>query len=209
MKKKLGFIGCILMLAAALLLLTGCEDGPSSNYEYFQQIMNNVSLPYGCTEWKILPADYDGDGRVEAFAFTGRPETGVYTGTSQTYVQWNYLTVYYISAAGIPRKMLVNSSLVGDPYGTSSLYQTSFPKCYYSVGTKKIALLAVGEAGGGCGYSMVLGVSNGSPVVDYVDGSLSYVSGDKLYVAGLGEDLVYQMQSNGTLRYLYSINTDY
>ena len=45
MKKKLGLLGCVLVMIASLLLLTACEDGTGNSYEFFQNIMNNVPVP--------------------------------------------------------------------------------------------------------------------------------------------------------------------
>ena len=57
---------------------------------------------------------------------------------------------------------------------------------------------------------MILGANNGSPRVNYANGNVQSInSSGKIVVAGLGQDLIYQMSENGVLRLVATINTDY
>ena len=76
----------------------------------------------------------------------------------------------------------------GSPYGEKK----DFSDCYLTIGKYKYAAFNVGDVYGSCGYSMVLGVYNGRPIVDYVDGTIDEITSDGyIMVSGVGADCIY------------------
>lgn len=177
MMKTFKRIGCAVVLLLAMALLTACSDGKT----YYERAMENVPLPKGCSRWQYLPNDYDGDGEIEVFAFGGEEER-----------DWKYLEVYYIDPQGNVKQVLSDSGLRGGPHGVKS----DFSDCYLMVGKNKYAMFDVGSVYGSCGYTMVLGVYNKKPFVDYVDGTIDGVTSDGyVMVGGIEVEYVYAIRN--------------
>ena len=105
--KKSNLISRIAILILAVALLTACS-GSSGGDSLFERAMSHVSLPRGCSGWKYLVNDYDGAGKVEAYAFGGKENS--------QYTQWDYIEVYYIDPiANVTPVITKSNHLVGDP----------------------------------------------------------------------------------------------
>ena len=177
--KTIKRIGSVLLLLAAMLWMTACSD-MTDGKTFYERAMEKIPLPKGCSEWKYLPNDYDSDGKIEVFAFGGEEDT--------PYEQWYYIQVYYIDSQGNIQKVDVGRNLGGSPYGEKK----DFSDCYLTIGKYKYAAFNVGDVYGSCGYSMVLGVYNGRPIVDYVDGTIDEITSDGyIMVSGVGADYIY------------------
>ncbi len=64
--KKSSLISRVVVLVLTVMLLTACS-GSGGGDSVFERAMSHVSLPRGCSGWKYLVNDYNGDGKVEAF----------------------------------------------------------------------------------------------------------------------------------------------
>lgn len=153
--KTIERIGSVFLLLAAMLWMTACSD-MTDGKTFYERAMEKIPLPKGCSEWKYLPNDYDSDGKIEVFAFGGE-EDG----------DWKYLEAYYIEPNGKVTQVLCDSHLRGMPRGEKK----DFSDCYLTIGKQKYANFAVGDVEGSCVYTMVFGVYNKRPIVDYMSGS--------------------------------------
>lgn len=191
--KKTNLISSIVVLALTVVLLTAC-GGSGGGDSVFERAMSHVSLPKGCSGWKYLVNDYDGDGKVEAFAFGGQEDS--------QYAQWYYLEVYYIDPIGNVTPVITKAdNRAGDPYNTKNIDQTDFRDSYLTIGKQTYALFNAGSVYGSCGYTIALSVYNGKPTYSDLDGSIERVTDQGLVIVpsmGMDEDDVYVSQ-NGEL----------
>lgn len=176
MMKAFKRIGCAVVLLLAMALLTACSDGKT----YYERAMENIPLPKGCSRWQYLPNDYDGDGEIEVFAFGGE-EDG----------DWKYLEVYYIDSQGNVKQVLSDSGLRGAPRGKKA----DFSDCYLTIGKNKYAAFDVGSVYGSCVYTMVLGVYNKKPIIDYMSGTPYEVTKEGyIMCSDISVDYIYEVR---------------
>lgn len=162
-------------------MLTACS-GSGGGDSVFERAMSHVSLPRRCSGWKYLVNDYDGDGKVEAYAFGGEENS--------QYTQWDYIEVYYIDPIGNVTPVITKSTpLVGDPYNTKSIDQNDFRDSYLTIGKQTYALFNVGSVYGSCGYTIALSSYKGKPTYSAVDGSIERVTDQGLVIVpSMGTD---------------------
>ena len=179
--KKPSLISRVVALVLTVMLLTACSSSGGGD-SVFERAMSHVSLPRGCSGWKYLVNDYDGDGKVEAYAFGGEENS--------QYTQWDYIEVYYIDPIGNVTPVITKSTpLVGDPYNTKSLDQNDFRDSYLTIGKQTYALFNVGSVYGSCGYTIALSSYKGKPTYSDVDGSIERVTDQGLVIVpSMGTD---------------------
>ena len=191
--KKSSLISRVVALVLTVMLLAACS-GSGGGDSVFERAMSHVSLPKGCSGWKYLVNDYDGDGKVEAFAFGGQEDS--------QYAQWYYLEVYYIDPIGNVTPVVTKSDhIVGDPYNTKSIDQNDFRDSYLTIGKQTYALFNAGSVYGSCGYTLAYSSYHGKPTESYLDGSIERVTDQGLVIVpamGMDDDDVYVSQ-NGEL----------
>ena len=191
--KKSSFGSRMAILILTVALLTACS-GSGSGDSVFERAMSHVSLPRGCSGWKYLVNDYDGNGKIEAYAFGGKENS--------QYTQWDYIEVYYIDPIGNVTPVITKSDyMVGDPYNTKSIDQNDFRDSYLTIGKQTYALFNVGSVYGSCGYTIALSSYKGKPTKSYLDGSIERVTDQGLVIVpamGMDDDYVYVSQ-NGEL----------
>ena len=191
--KKSSLISRVVVLVLTVMLLTACS-GSGRGDSVFERAMSHVSLPRGCSGWKYLVNDYNGDGKVEAFAFGGKEDS--------QYPEWDYLEIYYIDPIGNVTPVVTKAdNRAGNPYNAKSIAQTDFRDSYLTIGKQTYALFNAGSVYGSCGYTIALSVYNGKPTYSDLDGTIERVTDQGLVIVpsmGMDEDDVYVSQ-NGEL----------
>lgn len=193
--KKSNSIRRIAILILTVALLTACS-GSGGGDSVFERAMSHVSLPKGCSGWRYLVNDYDGDGKIEAFAFGGKEN-------SQG-VQWDYLEVYYIDPIGNVTPVMSRKDVTsGSPYHVTTYDQSDFRDSYLTIGKKKFALFNAGSVYGSCGYTLAFSSYHGKPTNSYLDGSIERVTDQGLIlVSAVGQEDydVYSAQNGEIVR---------
>lgn len=174
--------------------LLGIEDENSGETDdIFQNAMDSLvaDSKYTNSRRYVIPADYDGDGRIEAFGFFG-------TGITE-YNELTDLQVYFINAEGQTEKVTEISGLNGSPKGMESEDQTDFSDCLMTVNGRTYASFHVSTNDAGEGFAEVLGVWNGKYTVTEMDGCPEVTDDGLVEAPGLGLSTIYE-ERNGQFK---------
>ena len=168
----------------------------------FQQIMDSIEVSgeYASSKRYVLVNDYDGDGKDEAFGYFGDLNT-----QDWSWLQWDKLHIYYISAEGdvtpvyTPEMSAADGSLVlcGRPTGCTSADTTDFSASYFTNGNRTFArfdITYLDDVGGG---TATLTVVDGKPKMSFAPSDLTPTfdgffiaedyDGQKIYAENNGE----------------------
>ncbi len=154
--------------------------------DIFQSAMDSLTTDskYADSRKYVLPADYDGDGRVEAFGFFGSRMD-----TDGLLVD---LQVYFIDPDGNAEKVTEIGGIDGAPKSMESEDQTDFSDSLMKVNSHIYAVFSAAPQDVGEYFAVLLGVRNGRYTVEEM-GGIPTVRDDGLVVApDLGFDTIYQ-----------------
>jgi len=185
--------------------LLGMEDTNSGEEpgtdDIFQSAMDSLvtDSKYANSRKYVIPADYDGDGRVEAFGFFGSE-----MGADSLLVD---LQVYFIDPDGQVEKVTDIHDIDGAPRGMESEDQTDFSGCLMTVNSHTYAVFAAGPQDVGEYFAVVLGVRDGRYTVEYMDGCPTVRSDGLVTAPGLGYDTIYQ-EEDGRFREVGTFEPD-
>lgn len=197
--KTIKRIGSVFLLLAAMLWMTACSD-MTDGKTFYERAMEKIPLPKGCSEWKYLPNDYDGDGKIEVFAFGGEENN------ENSSPAWTNIQFYYIDSQGTVKKMNFDQYFCGAPIGTETFNQREFKDAYLTVGKQTYVRIYGGRES--CGYELIYSVYGGKPTESSVDGGIDAVTKDG-YVIGSSESEFSDIyvSKNGRLEFVKSIYT--
>lgn len=161
-------------------------DDASETASIFQNAMDNlvVDSKYANSQRYVIPADYDGDGRVEAFGFLGSKmnKDGLLVDVQ----------VYFIDPDGQVEKVTEISGIDGAPNGMKSENQTDFSDCLMVVNDHIYAVFMCAPQEIGEYFTEVFGVRNGRYTVKEMGGVPTVRKDGLVEVPDLGFSVVYQ-----------------
>lgn len=170
--------------------------------DIFQSAMDRLSVDsmYADSRRYVIPADYDGDGRTEAFGFFGRSNASEYGIFAD-------LQVYFINAEGQTEKVSEIYGLDGAPFGMESEDQTDFSDCLMTVNGHTYAVFNVAPQQPGEGFAEVLGVRNGKYTVMEMGGYPDVLDNGLVEAPDLGFSVIYE-EKDGLFRQVGTIEPD-